>query len=229
MARDIRIALVGFGNVGRRFAERLRGAYARALRGRGAGARRRASPPPATASPIDPRGLDLGRALRLVAKRRLARRRCTAAGAVGDVRDFIARVPADVLIEITTLDPRSGQPAIAHVRQALAPRAARRHREQGTRRLRPAAAAGARRAQGAALPPRGRRDGRDAGLQPGGALPARARASSPFAARSTAPPTWCSRAWRKGLPASAAVKEAQRARHRRGRPAERPRRAGTRR
>jgi homoserine dehydrogenase len=38
---------------------------------------------------------------------------------VGDVRSFIARVPADVLVEITTLDARSGQPAIAHVRQAL--------------------------------------------------------------------------------------------------------------
>ena len=38
MARDIRIALVGFGNVGRRFAEQLRGPYARPLRGgRGCG------------------------------------------------------------------------------------------------------------------------------------------------------------------------------------------------
>ena len=34
-------------------------------------------------------------------------------------RAFIARVPADVLVEITTLDPKSGQPAVAHVRQAL--------------------------------------------------------------------------------------------------------------
>jgi homoserine dehydrogenase len=37
-----------------------------------------------------------------------------------DVRAFIARVPADVLVEITTLDPRSGRPAIDHARQALA-------------------------------------------------------------------------------------------------------------
>ena len=39
--------------------------------------------------------------------------------ALGDVSGFIARVPADVLVEITPLDPRSGQPAIRHGRQAL--------------------------------------------------------------------------------------------------------------
>jgi homoserine dehydrogenase len=38
---------------------------------------------------------------------------------VDDVRDFIARVPADVLVEISTLDPRTGQPATRYVRQAL--------------------------------------------------------------------------------------------------------------
>ena len=68
---------------------------------------------------IDARGIDLGRALRLAARGgslgSLHRGR-----AVGDVRDFIARVPADVLVEITTLDPRTGQPATRHVRQALA-------------------------------------------------------------------------------------------------------------
>jgi homoserine dehydrogenase len=35
------------------------------------------------------------------------------------VRQFIARVPADVLVEITPLDPRTGEPATSHVRQAL--------------------------------------------------------------------------------------------------------------
>ena len=67
---------------------------------------------------IDSRGVDLGRALRLVAEGRglgpLHR-----GPLVRDVHAFIARVPADVLVEITTLDPRSGQPAIDHVRQAL--------------------------------------------------------------------------------------------------------------
>ena len=118
MARDIRIALVGFGNVGRRFAEQLRGPYARALKAAGARVRVTGIATARHGIAIDPRGLDLGRALRLVAKggsldalHRGSR--------VGDVRAFIARVPADVLVEITTLDPKSGQPAIAHVRQAL--------------------------------------------------------------------------------------------------------------
>jgi homoserine dehydrogenase len=35
------------------------------------------------------------------------------------VQQLIAQVPADVLVEISTLDPRRGQPAVSHVRQAL--------------------------------------------------------------------------------------------------------------
>jgi homoserine dehydrogenase len=38
---------------------------------------------------------------------------------VSGVRDFISRVPADVLIEISPLDPRRGEPATRHVRTAL--------------------------------------------------------------------------------------------------------------
>jgi len=118
MAREIRIALVGFGNVGRRFAEQLRGPYGRALKAAGARVRVTGIATARHGIAVDPRGLDLGRALRLVAKggsldalHRGPR--------VGGVRGFIERVPADVLFEITTLDPRSGQPAIAHMRQAL--------------------------------------------------------------------------------------------------------------
>ena len=118
MARDIRIALVGFGNVGRRFAEQLRGPYGRALTAAGARVRVTGIATARHGNAIDPRGLDLGRALRQVATGgsldTLHRGRL-----VADVRAFIARVPADVLVEITTLDPKSGQPAIAHVRQAL--------------------------------------------------------------------------------------------------------------
>lgn len=118
MVRDIRLALVGFGNVGRRFAERLRGPYAKALRAEGARVRVTGIATARHGFVIDLRGIDLGRALRLVAQGRglgpLHR-----GPLVRDVRAFIARVPADVLVEITTLDPRSGQPAISHVRQAL--------------------------------------------------------------------------------------------------------------
>jgi homoserine dehydrogenase len=118
MARDIRVALVGFGNVGRRFAEQLRGPYARALKADGARVRVTGIATARHGIAIDPRGIDLGRALRLVSKGSqldsLHRGR-----RVGDVRDFLDRVPADVLFEVTPLDPRSGQPAIAHARQAL--------------------------------------------------------------------------------------------------------------
>ena len=118
MARDIRIALVGFGNVGRRFAEQLQGPYARALREHGVRARVTGIATARHGVAIDPRGLPLGRVLSAVAAdRSLAplHRGLPVAGAAA----FIARVPADVLVEITPLDPRRGQPAIDHVRQAL--------------------------------------------------------------------------------------------------------------
>jgi homoserine dehydrogenase len=119
MAREVRLALVGFGNVGRRLAEQLRGSYARALRAAGARVRVTGIATAHHGMAIDARGVDLARALRLAAGGgSLGSLHC--GGAVGDVREFIARVPADVLVEITTLDPRTGQPATRHVRQALA-------------------------------------------------------------------------------------------------------------
>lgn len=118
MRRDTRLALVGFGNVGRRFAEQLRGPYARALKAEGTRVRLTGIATARHGIVVDPRGIDLGRALGLAAEGRglgsLHR-----GPLVRDVRAFIARVPADVLVEITTLDPKSGRPAIDHVRQAL--------------------------------------------------------------------------------------------------------------
>jgi len=118
VARDLRLALVGFGNVGRRFAERLRGPYGRALGEAGARARVTGIATARHGIAVDPAGLPLGRALRLAAAgdslARLHRGR-----PVPDVPAFIRRVPADVLVELTPLDPRSGRPAIDHVRQAL--------------------------------------------------------------------------------------------------------------
>jgi homoserine dehydrogenase len=118
MGREIRVALVGFGNVGRRFAERLRGPYARPLKAAGARVYVTGIATARHGLAIDARGIDLGRALRLVAQGRPLDP-LHHGPLVGDVRGFIARVPADVLVEVTTLDPKSGQPAIDHVRQAL--------------------------------------------------------------------------------------------------------------
>jgi homoserine dehydrogenase len=118
MRRELRIALVGFGHVGRRFAEQLRGPYARVLRGQGVRARVTGIATLRHGIAVDRLGLPLGRALRLVAAGRslapLHRGR-----RVDDVRAFVASVPADVLIELTPLEPRSGRPALDHVRQAL--------------------------------------------------------------------------------------------------------------
>jgi homoserine dehydrogenase len=118
MAREIRVALVGFGNVGRRFAERLRGPYARALEAEGARVRVTGIATARHGVAIDQRGIDLGRALRLVARGHSLEVRHRGSR-VRDVRAFIARVPADVLVEITTLEPKTGQPATSHVQQAL--------------------------------------------------------------------------------------------------------------
>jgi len=119
MGREVHVALVGFGNVGRRFVEQLRGPYGRALRAAGVRVRITGIATARHGLAIDPGGIDLGFALRLATRGgslgSLHRGR-----AVGDVREFIARVPAEVLVEITTLDPLTGQPATRHVRQALA-------------------------------------------------------------------------------------------------------------
>ena len=118
MDRDVRVALVGFGNVGQRFASLLRGRYAEALQQAGARVRITGIATARHGVAIDSKGIPLGRALAVLARGggldALHR-----GAAVWNVREFIERVPADVLIEVTTLDPRTGEPASSHVRQAL--------------------------------------------------------------------------------------------------------------
>lgn len=116
--RPLRLALVGFGSVGRRFAELLGGPYGRALRAAGRRASVTAIATGRHGLAIDPAGLPLGR----------CRRRVEAGGSLArfhrgrdlaSTLDLVRRAPADVLVEISPLDPRSGQPAIRHVRAAL--------------------------------------------------------------------------------------------------------------
>jgi homoserine dehydrogenase len=116
--RPLRIALVGFGNVGRRFASRLGGHYGRALRAAGARPRLTGIATARHGFAIRPRGLEPARCLALVrADRSLDA--LHQGPPVASAADFIRRVPADVLVELTPLDPRRGEPATSHVRLAL--------------------------------------------------------------------------------------------------------------
>src|SRR5262245_26660842 len=119
MSRELRVAFVGFGNVGRRFTALLRGPYAEALAEAGARLRITGIATARHGIAIDAKGIDPGMALLLVASAESLASLHRGA-AVRGVRDFIRRVPADVLVEVTTLHPQSGQPAASHVRQALA-------------------------------------------------------------------------------------------------------------
>jgi homoserine dehydrogenase len=118
MKRDIRLALVGFGHVGRRFAEQLRGPYAPVLRAVGARVRITGIATARHGLAVDPRGIAVGRARRLVDAGRSLEALCPGPPP-RDTRQLIAQVPADVLVELSPLDPRRGQPATSHVRQAL--------------------------------------------------------------------------------------------------------------
>jgi len=114
----LRIALVGFGNVGRRFAERLAGPYGRALRAAGVEPRLIGIATAHHGLAVNEDGLPLGRCLAAVrAGRSLAPFHRGAA--LRSVAAFVRRAPADVVVEVTPLDPRRGQPAVAHARAAL--------------------------------------------------------------------------------------------------------------
>jgi homoserine dehydrogenase len=116
--KNVRLAFVGFGHVGRRFARELRGSYAPALRAAGVKVHVTGIATARHGLAVAPEGIALHRARRLAE----AGRSLDVLGRgpqPADVRQLIAQVPAEVLVEISPLDPRRGQPAISHVRQAL--------------------------------------------------------------------------------------------------------------
>ena len=118
MSRDLRLALLGFGNVGQRFAERLLGPYGRMLRGAGVRPVLTGVATGQHGAAMSPAGLDIRRCLRAA---RTAGSLATLhrGRPVLDSLDFVRRVPADVLLEVTPTDPRRGEPATTHVRLAL--------------------------------------------------------------------------------------------------------------
>jgi homoserine dehydrogenase len=115
---QVRLAFAGFGHVGRRFAELLSGPYGRILRRAGVRVVVTGIATGRHGLAVDERGLPLRRALQLLrAGRSLSPLHRGAA--VGSTRAFVARVPADVLVELTPLEPRTGQPATDHCATAL--------------------------------------------------------------------------------------------------------------
>jgi homoserine dehydrogenase len=117
--RVLRVALVGFGHVGRRFVLRLPGRYRGVLREAGVRAVLTGIATARHGAAIDPAGLSPAACLRL-ARRGAALDALHRAGPIGSTLDFIRAVPADVLVELTTLDPGRGEPAVSHVAAALA-------------------------------------------------------------------------------------------------------------
>ncbi len=118
MKPKFRIAFVGFGHVGRRFADLLRSPFGRALRAAGVEPAVTGIATARHGIAIAARGLSASRAAALTrAGKPLAS--LHQGPAVVSVAEFIRRVPADVMVEITTLDPRTGEPATAHIAAAL--------------------------------------------------------------------------------------------------------------
>jgi homoserine dehydrogenase len=115
---DLRVALLGFGNVGRRFAALLGRDYGRVLRAAGVRPRLTGIATARHGSAVRARGLDPARCLALVRAGRPLDV-LHQGPPVTSAADFIRRVPADVLVELTPLDPRRGEPATSHVRLAL--------------------------------------------------------------------------------------------------------------
>jgi homoserine dehydrogenase len=118
VSRPLRLALVGFGSVGRAFLERLPARYGRVLRDLGVATRVTGIATAGHGAAIDPRGLPGARCLSLVRRGRSLSELHRGAP-LGSTLEFIRRVPADVLVELTPLEPRSGEPATRHARVAL--------------------------------------------------------------------------------------------------------------
>lgn len=117
MTKKIRIMMVGFGNVGKAFAKLLlrkadeletRYGLKVVVTGIMTGSHGAA---------IDPNGLELEAMLQNVRERSLSE--LEGSGFKGNTFEFIEACPADVMIEITPVNPRSGQPAIDHLKAGI--------------------------------------------------------------------------------------------------------------
>ncbi|MCC7451993.1 MAG: homoserine dehydrogenase [Anaerolineae bacterium] len=114
---ELSLGLVGFGNVGRALAQliemknpMLRTQYNLNLSVMGVVTARHGCA-------IDPHGLDISRVLETVQHGSI--NAFHVGDPINDTQAFIRKVPADVIVETTVLNPKTGQPAIDHIRAAL--------------------------------------------------------------------------------------------------------------
>ncbi len=96
-----RLALIGYGNVGRALARLLRKQHTR--------------------FPFRITGIHTARHGTVVAERGVSLDPVFGPG-VASVEEFLDRAKADIAVELTTLNPATGEPAISHIRAALARR-----------------------------------------------------------------------------------------------------------
>ena len=114
MTKELRLALIGFGNVGRAFASLLMQKETTLLNEYGLKPRVTGIITARHGAAIDPDGIDLSKALSLVeAKQSLAP--LSKIAFEGNTIDFIKTCPADVLFETTPVNPQAGTPAIDHL------------------------------------------------------------------------------------------------------------------
>ncbi len=117
--RKVRLNLVGFGNVGK--------ALARLLVDKGQEFRVHhgvefivtAIATGRHGSIVEPDGIDLARVMKTLASGEMLQSRLSERGCSGTVSGIIRNAPGDIVVELTPLNPETGEPAISHVRAAL--------------------------------------------------------------------------------------------------------------
>ncbi|UCE90860.1 MAG: hypothetical protein JSV90_05360 [Methanobacteriota archaeon] len=114
----LRLAIVGFGNVGQEFARLLLHKREWLVRDKGLDVEVLAIATRSRGSLMSDRGLDLDRALRCVEGDGTLRDYGPESVDLAPL-DIIDNCDADVLVELTTLDIESGQPAIDHITYAM--------------------------------------------------------------------------------------------------------------
>jgi homoserine dehydrogenase len=115
---EARIALVGFGNVGKAFAQLLEKKQQVLIREFGFSTRIIGIATRGHGMAIDPQGIDMQRAFSLVSSGQLLESLSTVSS-THSVAEFIRACPADVLFENSPVNHLTGQPASDHLKLAL--------------------------------------------------------------------------------------------------------------